>query len=162
MHPRKSVNKCWRGDVIKGRRLFLSHMRNHTHEGKKKKRFHEQMHAWRTPRLMTNQIIIRKIKAKEKEWGVEYKMFRFTSEIAPKMKFATQCCTGCWNLLGWSGRSWRESSFSSFIIIFARLRSLSIMLLWGICLLSKTLENVKERLANKSEEWFLSAGSTRF
>lgn len=36
MHPQRSVNKCWRGGVIKGRRLFLSHMRNHTRKKKKK------------------------------------------------------------------------------------------------------------------------------
>lgn len=59
MRPRRSVYKCWRGGVIKGRGLCLSHMKNHTHE----KRFHEQMHARRTRRLMSNQIIIRKIKA---------------------------------------------------------------------------------------------------
>lgn len=42
------------------------------------------MHARRTPRLMSNQIIIRKTKAEEEERGVEYKMFRLTSEIIQK------------------------------------------------------------------------------
>lgn len=39
------------------------------------------MHTQRTRRLMSNQIIIRKTKAEEKEQGFEYKMFRLTSKI---------------------------------------------------------------------------------
>lgn len=47
------------------------------------------MHAWQAQRLMSNQIIIRKTKAEEKEQGFEYKMFRLTSEITSKRKFWT-------------------------------------------------------------------------
>lgn len=56
-------------------------MRNHTHIKKNKKWFHEQMHARRTQRLMSNHIIIRKTKAEEKTQGVQYKMFRLVSEV---------------------------------------------------------------------------------
>lgn len=47
------------------------------------------MHARRTQRLMSNQIIIRKkSKGEEKERGFEFKMLRLTSEATRRRKLS--------------------------------------------------------------------------
>lgn len=51
-------------NVIKGRQLFLAHLRNYIF---KEKRFQKQMQACRTQQLMSNQIIIRRTKPEEKK-----------------------------------------------------------------------------------------------